>query len=374
MVGYSPHPDPIDRVSPTMANALLSCRLRVAFQRDPSLRPLTDRARPDAALGVASHAIAESASLGHFDATPVSDLDGVLLAYWNEQIARAMESWKTTATLCPVPTPDRWPFYSVKRQRALRYARAIVVARQSGRTHRRQESRRIDVELDLSSEDPPLLGRIDLIEDADGSICLVDLKTAMPPEAAGLSTAHRNQLLLYAALYRAATGLDATDVAIQYLDGSRATAKVDWEEVDALVASVLRLREEFNRAADPAADTRWDQLAQPDSIVCLHCDFEPVCGPFLSTIAADAPPYAASVFGEATDVHLDGDTVDVRVAANQPALGELQILGIPVAQAPTPGRDISICWATRMSNGVDLRVTWQSKLYVWPVRDASAER
>jgi hypothetical protein len=44
----------------------------------------------------------------------------------------------------------------------------------------------------------------------------------------------------------------------------------------------------------------------------------------------------------------------------------IAIVGVPSARIPAVGERVSVCWATRIANERDLRVTWQSRMYTWP--------
>lgn len=366
--GYAPHPEPLDHVSPTTANTLLMCPLRVAFQRDPSLRQLAARPQPDAALGSASHALAEAASRGEFDHLPRPSLDERLSSYWDSYVDRARTQFERVGVLGPVPPPARWPFYAIKRARAVQYATRIVGARRPGKWSAMPSG--AHVELDLQSDDPPLIGRIDRVELGPDGVCLVDLKTGTPPDDRALAPAHKNQLLLYAALYKAATGRLPQQLAIQYRDGDRRTITINWDDVERLVVQILGLREEFNSMIAAGSPADWEHLARAEPKVCLHCEYQAVCGPFFSEIASRQPSFAACAIGQVDAIDDDGGTVRIRLLQETAPEGptestSLWILGIPSTRVPAQGDRISVCWATRMGNSIDLRVTWQSNLYVW---------
>src|SRR6266516_2318733 len=178
MTGHLPRPAPLGRISPTTANALLACPLKVAYQRDPSLRPLAVRPRPDALLGAATHHLAEATSRGDFDKVPPDEASEELGSWWDRYVARGRSQFEKMGSPGSIPVPMRWPFYALKRVRAVQYAQQIVDARRCSRLPAHIGG---SVELELQSDDPPLSGRIDRVERGPQGVCLVDLKTGASP-------------------------------------------------------------------------------------------------------------------------------------------------------------------------------------------------
>ena len=113
-------------------------------------------------------------------------------------------------------------------------------ARLEAGVDRREPDETPAIEEPLSCGDPPLRGRPDRVERFNGRVVIVDLKTGIPPEE-GISRSYRVQLLFYAALLRCATGEQADEVAIEWIDGSRDTTPIDPLEVESLVSHLLEL-------------------------------------------------------------------------------------------------------------------------------------
>lgn len=83
----TPAPQPIDAVSPLLANQLLSCQLRVAFARDPQHKGWR-RPSTFSALGTVAHAVTEEAfKRKAWPEDPAAARD-VLQGVWDERIAR----------------------------------------------------------------------------------------------------------------------------------------------------------------------------------------------------------------------------------------------------------------------------------------------
>jgi hypothetical protein len=211
------------------------------------------------------------------------------------------------------------------------------------------------------------------VERGPQGVCLVDLKTgASPSPPQGLPPEHRAQLLVYAVLYWAATGEQPNQVAVQYLDGVRIAAAIDWTQAEELVAEILLAREELNALIGSDILNDWNKLARPDQRTCRHCDYQPVCGPFFSEVAPGQPDFEACAVGRVEGVTLSDETAMVRLRVEAPLCkeesAELNVVGVPTTAVPPTGRRLSVCGAARTTNGSGLRVNWQSRTYVWPDR------
>lgn len=370
--GLCPSPEAIDLVSPTTANGLLACPLRVAFARDARLRALGRRPKPEAILGSASHALAEAVANGEFDDVAGSVREEIISARWEGFVDIARSGLQAAPLLGPVPAPQRWPFYEVKRAGALALARVSLDARRSRRAAP-GAAEWIEAEVELSSEEPPLVGRIDRVEHTERGVRIVDLKSTSSSLAAGLTPGQEVQLLLYAALYRGARGEPPYEVAIQYFDGKRVTRFVNWDDVDAIVKRILDARAQVNGLSDRDASSDWESLARPSLNTCLFCDFQPVCRPFWNEVAALLPPYAGCVFGTVIERVGSSEALRLTVSSELPSGSgaEVAVLGVPQSAAPENGDLVSVCWATRGPRGTDLRVSWLSALYIWDENQSS---
>jgi RecB family exonuclease len=360
-------PAPIGAVSPTLANGLLACPLRVAFARDPAIASGSKRPKPDAILGSASHALAEAVSRGEFDATPEESVAETLEARWDAIVSQDHVRLVERTLLGPVPAPNRWPFFESKRASAVRLASEMLLNRRRQPGPARAGS--VEVEIDLSCDDPPLTGRIDRIERTGHGITIIDLKSSLPNPARTLPRAYEIQLLLYAALYRGARNELPDKVGIQYFDGTRVTQQVDWTEVDRLIDLVLALREQVNGLSSQRSVADVEMLARPDPENCLYCDYQGLCLPFLRDAAPDMPPYASSVLGRVCDRVKAGSTVRLSIRPGvheiEPPEPDVIVTGFPESLAPNVDEVVSICWAFRGGRGTDLRVNWLTTIHRW---------
>lgn len=365
--GRRPAPTALTTVSPTLVNDLLSCPMRAAFKQDPALEFLRRRPSPDAVLGIAAHAIAEAATKGSFD--NVAELEAALAGYWKDAIGRELQRFDASELLGPVPDPVRWPNFQLKRARAIEHAQALVAARAEAMASGRMGAR-IEPEVSLSAVDPPLTGRIDRVEHTADGVRLVDLKSGTK-KSEELLPAHRVQLLLYAALYRAARGEAPTQVATQHFDGSRTVVDIDWDEVEDLVRQVIEIRDRVNALTQGPGDG-WLELAQPSPSVCRYCNFQPVCGEFFTEVAQDQPSYAACTVGTVEEATNRESGVRLTLRSELAPEGPLTfVIAVPPNKAPRMNQRVSVCWAARLRTGHDLRVSWQSALYEWQEGSAS---
>jgi hypothetical protein len=87
----SPHPRPITKVSPSLANDLMTCGLRVAFSQDPHFSTQWRRPNAFTALGSAAHAVTEAA----FRRTDWAEDDATrrwqLEAQWDKEVTRSVD-------------------------------------------------------------------------------------------------------------------------------------------------------------------------------------------------------------------------------------------------------------------------------------------
>src|SRR5437868_4033778 len=109
-MGSAPSRHVIEKISPTMAIALLGCPLRVAFSRDERTRGLSTRPKPAAILGSASHAPAEDVARGAFDDIPAPSREEALRTRWDAFVDAGRNSIDESELLGVIPAVSRWPF------------------------------------------------------------------------------------------------------------------------------------------------------------------------------------------------------------------------------------------------------------------------
>lgn len=339
-------------LSPTSAEALLACRLRLAFKLDPSFASLR-RPTPAALLGQVSHAVSEAASRGEFGDNP-DEARSAAGARWHE-LVREAESSLAQAWGREVPPADRWAGYHLSRVRAIRRV-GEDSQRRSGPTPTGGGT--VSLEHELRDENLSLVGRPDRVITTDAGTTIVDLKSGwtQPQE---IRPHQRRQLLLYAHLWRAVHGELPVSVAVQTADGTRMTIPVDVNEVDELVGEMVALREAYNLAV---VDGNDNALAAPTEDNCRFCDFRPACGPYQQSVR-DEWYWALTRAGWVVDVNEGpaGFSFDLDVVRPTSQAGtDVRIARVPRRLLPDVGDFCVVVDAEPTASAAQLRVRWNT--------------
>lgn len=186
----TPERRPLERISPSLAEDLRACELRVAYRLDPRYQAAC-RLRPAAALGLVSHELDEAVARGEFDAIPDKYLDKELGREWERRIAIKVEELAAEWAVGRVPPPERWPGYQFTRVRLLRRL-AEEARRRRGRSSGLPAPQ---AEVWLEAPGVPFVGRVDRVERSGGEVELVDLESGLTV-GEEIQPAHRRQLLL----------------------------------------------------------------------------------------------------------------------------------------------------------------------------------
>lgn len=305
-------------------------------------------------MGTVAHALAEEAAHGRF-AGPDERLHDRLVGWWEQEIARHVSRLAATDWLGVVPPAERWRNYERTRTRAL-----ALVEKQ---IHSWDPSRGVEgaeVERRLVSADPPLVGQIDRIETSNGHLTIVDLKSAAV-SGPTMPAAYRIQLLIYAALLLASDGRRATDVAIQYLDGSRHTVEVDWTEVETVLESALIRRAVLNNAA---AGALAEIPANPSPDACRYCRFQVVCPAFQRAVDPDIQVGLGFIAGTVESMSpVTGTAVLRRELASRD--WPIRLISPLVVGNVQLEDEVSLARIRVSSNGLDIRTTWESTAVIW---------
>src|SRR5262245_61766559 len=168
----APEPSQLDRVSPSLAEDLLACQLRVAFRGDPRFAALR-RPRPGAALGVVVHDLAERATRGEFDDLDEPALTEALTEAWQEAVAEQATDLQRAWQPAEPPEPERWPGYALARVRCLRRLKEQLAQRRAASGGRTPGPH---AELWVQAPDEPIGGRIDRVESSAAGTKIVDIK------------------------------------------------------------------------------------------------------------------------------------------------------------------------------------------------------
>jgi hypothetical protein len=353
---------PLERISPTLGEAIRRCFLRVAFMRDSRFSFL-QKPTTAAALGIVAHELAESAARGRFASIELPRRADVFDQEWQAAIARERSRLEEAWPLAPVPPPERWRGYELVRTRL----RGLIVENIVEEDLDALPTEARQVETWLEDAGGRLFGRADRIEiSKDGSVEIVDLKSgwALPDE---IKPEHRRQLLVYAFLWQAEHGIWPKRATIQRLDGSRLTIDVNPAEAEGVAHDLITALEEFNAtiAHAPAAE----QLASPGPEACEFCEFRAACAPFFATLGEQWGWYRRSAVGRVVRAIPVAGSVVVELEAEGANLsrgtGPVRVLGVPASCAPPEGSRVAVVNGLPARTPADVRVAWDSEMLLW---------
>jgi hypothetical protein len=343
---------PVTRFSPTLLEAIGTCKLQAAFSLDPAFGGLR-RPVPAALLGQAAHRLLEDAARGRFSSVPLEELAVLLQAAWDDEMRHAAAQF-AVGRLAPPPPPSEWPGYELTRVRLLRrLARQLRHPRAT-----RARTATVSVERPLEDSATGLHGRPDRVEHAGPHVRVVDIKTGLAQR--DIRPAQRRQLLLYAYLVRQQLGRWPDEVAVEDIAGRRLVEEVRPAEAAAVVQEAVVAVREFNDmlTRSPSVLT----LASPSAEGCRHCPFRVVCWPFWQAVREDwqLPPCFAG-FVQATQRELHW--LLLRVEAPRWAAGRsVTVLG--VSDPPVAGHGVGLVDAAPI--GINqVRARWQTQLVSW---------
>jgi RecB family exonuclease len=340
--------------SPSSANELLRCQLRVAFRRDEELGGW---ARPStySSLGTVAHAVTERAYLSGND---VEDVSGWLEATWDEQVAKAAERLEAAWAPAKPPSANLWPGYQLTRARTLRRLNNALSARQEALGGHGQGP---SVEVALHDTQTGLFGRVDRIEHLGSRTRVVDLKSGL--HQGEPSEDQRRQLLLYAVLLQRESGEWPTEVAIEDASGALTVIKLDPQEAEAALADAVAAVSDFNSSVQ--AGTLVEQ-AEPDVERCQWCPFRVVCGPYWQQLRSDWSHRA--VLGRVEGVGGGQDSTYVKLRISSPVDLEdlhLHIAALPIAKLPEPEAWIAAVGFEGDVGSLEVRARWSTEVHVW---------
>lgn len=351
----TPAPTPIGEFSPSLANQLLSCQLRVGFSRDPRYsewkRPSTH-----AALGLIAHAVTEAAFRMHDWPQDPSARRQRLENLWAQetqgQSARIAKAW---APATPPPAED-WPAYALTRIRTIRRAEKQVENATPGRV----KTTRGRVEVRLRDESSKLFGRADRIEHVGQATRVIDLKTGL--HQAEPSEEQRRQLLLYAVLIHRVEGQWPISIDVEDASGNTYSQPLVPEEAEAALAEAIAAVDSFNQAV---AESRLLAVAEPGPDRCRWCDFRVMCAPFWKALRTDWGQRAAagSIVGRGDSPASPYVTIELDYPRDL-AGTDLHISGLAAPVSPDATKAAATDWVGT-AGAQDSRARWSTTIRVW---------
>lgn len=353
-----PSASPIVEVSPSLANALLACQLRVAFDRDGSMRSWR-RPTTFTALGQAAHEVVEVATRRGDWPAETDAVKARVTELWDQAIAARAETLAHRWAPADPPPPADWPGYALTRVRTIKRATSLAC------TPRPPKPQHIDgtgIEVEMRDPGTMLVGRADRVEVDGGAIRVVDLKTGL--RQAEPTDQQRRQLLLYAVLVHRTTGSWPASIAVEDAAGHRYEEPCDPAEAEAASSQVQAAVAMFNervarggRLPDPA----------PDADTCRWCPYRVVCGPYWHALRSGWEHRSAA--GAITHCGVGGDDghSNVVMAIERPsdrAGEELHLASLPSPPQPGDTCIATVDWVPGGGAG-QARARWSTLVRTW---------
>jgi RecB family exonuclease len=268
-------------VSPSRAAALAECGLRVAYQLDESFArevPSTPAAR----LGSVCHRVLERAARG--DSPQAGERRTAFEHLWDDELAREMRKSEASPGEGHWPPPQRWPNYAIRKARTRRLAERLFAAQDENGKGATPSSRSAETlhEHSQSAFGGLLQGRADVIKRGSHTV-IEDYKTGSIYESGTeeIRRSYRLQLLLYAVLEHAETGVWPSHAILIPLEGEREEFPIDPKAAaDAGEAAVSELQQ-FNAVV---LSTGPQSLASASPDHCRFCEYSVRCPAFWDAI------------------------------------------------------------------------------------------
>jgi PD-(D/E)XK nuclease superfamily len=343
--GILPAPLPLKRfkhISPSRFTALGSCALREVWHASSERRLLPSF--PQAALGSIAHRLLEEAGRGKL----ANGRPQLVASRWDvlvEDRQRAMrESWLDRLIL---PFSRSVRDYDVRRGNALHKAEEIAREAAEHREPRAAGAHGYGFELEVSSSDGTVSGRVDRVISAPGGPVLIDYKSGRfsdRDEGTGydeVKESYRVQLKLYAALYQATFGRWPVVLEVVPISGKRTEVPYAPEEalslLDQAAASLQETNVQIDRAASlPPYQHAESRLASPSPSTCRFCLLRPVCAAYREACGAvDSPDWPLDVWGRVRSIRMLGNgRINLRIGQQLSKGEELRVRGLD----PSPVR------------------------------------
>jgi len=354
----APQPTPIEKVSPSLANQLLACSLRVAFTHDSSYRSLR-RPSTFSVLGEVAHAIAELAYKG----TGFDEDEPAARAWLEQQWERESkrQAAKLGAAWAPAsaPPPVEWPGYNLTRARTVRRGARLLASQRRVR----EASERVSgtgIELELEDPESRLYGRADRIERNGNRTRIVDLKSGLH-QGEPTADQHR-QLLLYAVLAQRSTGEWPSEIAIEDASGAQMAIELDPATAEKALADVMAAVSAFN---EDVSSVDFRTKAEPNPDRCRWCAFRVVCGPYWQELTTEWEH--RSVFGEIEEAGGSdrGGFVRVLVASPVDLAGRSVHVSSLAGRTSPQATHLAIVDVGGSVASEDVRARWSSLWRAW---------
>jgi hypothetical protein len=365
--------------------------LQVAFSRSSAHRALVRRG-PAAMLGTACHAVLEAVGAGALDDTPRAGWETKITSLWTSAVAAQAESASQSDIDSSLGPPNKWPYHNLRYAQVRRIALELAAARASAThgstvgTHallwiaaHPRESTEL-VEVPMVGFDGRLRGQADRIHIGPDGVRIDDYKSgaildsSAGAEPAELKSDYRQQLLLYAALYHAQSGVWPNRARVVPLHGDPVEIMVDPAEAGESAEEALALLETYNRTAQHGDVV---DLANPSAEACNSCAFRGTCEAYWLAAAPEwEPTESPSCEGEAASIEVLGDgsvLLRLRARAGTTGSADVRIRGLtPMQITPIRTTDQVRLVRLRRHSSDDSTEFWASAATeAWLLRSSS---
>ena len=269
---------PMASVSPSRFVNLQSCILKEAFAASRA-EPLLPKS-PKAALGTVCHKLLELAAKKAIS----SDRESILKK-WGELIHEAEQRLSTSKLEKHLsPLSKSCNEFFVVRERAIKLTSVLAE-----RFTPRAEGKGIEglgYEVDVTTPDGLLKGRIDCVDQSDGVLTIKDYKTGTVFESEGESTAVRpeyvTQLKLYAAMYAEVFSKWPAKLFLVSMSGEFVPVQMIPDECRALAREARERLQAANEKIEAVLSGRkiLSDLASPLPANCRFCTYRPACAAY----------------------------------------------------------------------------------------------
>lgn len=314
-------PDPIGLISPTEANDLLACPLRVARNRSQSFSHFRKQSIA-AVLGTSAHAVREMAY--QLDLGAEHDWQAILEEEWDNHISEGHRQLiKQRAPLVP-PPPSEWPNFQMIRVAAIRGAKKIAERRRDHSPNMESSTGTPQIEKWLSSPTLGIQGKVDRIDRINGQIRVVDIKTTRNVDEH--LQEYERQLLLYALLIEEDIGEWPAEIAVEPIRGPLRAINADRQKAVEILAEIEHAVKNFNLHVEHGTISAQ---AKPSASACQYCSYAVVCDDYWNSLSTEWGH--RSVRGEIIEIHesANGQSLTVRpVSPTDDRSGDVLIGGL----------------------------------------------
>ena len=351
--------------SPTMDEDMRNCELRLAFKWDPNFKD-TAPPSPPLILGKVGHKLMELATNGTFDDQPNDSVGTVLTDVWNDLIQKEISGAEKTGY--KLPPANQWNYISMKRRKVILECEQIVKSRRQSTPQSQGISNSVKylAEHTISAFDGRIRGKVDLIKIDGNEITILDYKTGKVLEEnldsgdIEIKESYKNQLLLYAAMYRDKEGIWPTRLLLQ-------EHEIEYGPNDAQAIATKAI-ERLSRFQ--ANITKRQFRPDPSTDNCLWCDYKSACWEFLNSAT---PEWFSTgrvfmiAWLNAIDEHSRHASIEYLGGNEKPGIFRVVDLPLGIIHEIQGhiGKKISFSNLERRSGGSDLLFKWDSTCWLW---------